>query len=232
MNASNSVWSALADIIIRPGRAIAAQDQHTGWLWVPLLLLLFSMIAVWGYYFTWVDYEWYLADYLSNIELDEAQRDATVSMMSPTFSITVTSIMVTVMTLIMFLIYALYLNLVARSGGEEVRGFGNWFSLSVWTAFPGVLGVIALFIFLATSSTNQVSQFDMDFMSLNGLLDLDPKHPFASLASAISIFHVWSIALVGYAWSMLRNSSMANGVIVAAIPYVVIFGIWALFTAI
>lgn len=232
MNASTSVWSALVDIIIRPGRAIVAQDQHKGWLWLPLLLLIGSMIALWGYYFTWVDYEWYLVDYLNNVELEEAQRDATAQMMSPTFSITLTSVMVTLFTLIMFLIYALYLNLVARSSGEEVRGFGHWFSLSVWTAFPGILGVIALFVFLATSPTNQVSQFDMDFMSLNGVLDLEPKHPFATLASAISIFHVWSILLVGYAWRLLRESTMINGIMVAAIPYVVIFGIWALFTAI
>ena len=114
------------------------------------------------------------------------------------------------------------------AAGAEVR-YGQWFSFSVWTAFVGVFGTLAAFVTIFMSDTNQLSQQGLQVLSLNSLLiHAAPGEPWFTWASSLTLINFWTLFLMSIGYARWTGASMLKSSIIACLPWVLIFGIWAL----
>ena len=230
MSKSYSVFNAMVDIVASPGKALDEIKPHTSWLWWPLLITMLSAIGLMIYFYSWVDFQWFVEETIRQVPPeDRAERaDLMRSSMSESVITWTTVIAIAIMSLIVYLISATYLHLVNKLTTGADIGFGSWFSLSVWSGFVGIFGVIAGFIAILMSSSNQMPQQDLAVTSFNNLfVHAAAGTPWFTWASSLTLINLWTIFLTGLGISRWTNASMAKSMIIAATPWVLIFGIWA-----
>jgi len=229
MNQSSSQVTALGDIVADPQKALYAADSNLKWFWLPfvLLILIPTLFAV--YYFQTVDIDWlvdqmFVQSSAAGTELPEEARDF---MTRDTMTISVV-IAQSIVLPILLTLSALYLHLVSKFSSTDERGFKSWFSLTVWAAFPTVLGSIAAFIYYLVTGDTQISFEDLNFFSANALLTQYPAgHSAATFMNSITPFTLWNIGLVAYGLMLWTKRDLSSSLIIALAPYVVIYGGWS-----
>lgn len=231
METSRNVFAALLDILLAPGKALRAAREHAHWFWVPLASVFLLNAAFWSWYYLSVDITW-LADFTfsqAGVEMPAEQREQAASFMKPGILLASTLIGLLVMLFLTHALVALYLLIVSKVSGDEENGFGRWFGTSVWSAFPGVLSVLAMALNYGLAESNQIAQHQLAVTNLAALLQLAPTHPWGGLAGAIDLTVPWSIALLGLGISLYTKRGYGKSLALAAAPFAVIYGIWALF---
>jgi len=227
---SYSVFNAMTDIVASPGKALDEIKQHTSWLWWPLLIVMLSAVGMMIYFYSWVDFPWLVEETIRQIPPENRAEGAETirSFMSPSTTTWTTVIGVVIMSFIIYLVSAVYLHLANKLTTGADIGFGSWFSLSVWSSFVGVFGVIAGFIAIFMSASNQMPQQDLAVTSFNNLfIHAAAGEPWFTWASSLTVINLWTIFLTGLGISRWTNSTMVKSMIIAALPWVLIFGIWA-----
>ena len=232
MSESNyTVFNAMVDIITSPGKALDAVKSHTSWLWWPLLINLLLACALLYYYYTWVDFDWLIEQTIRQAPPESRAEgaDAIRQFMNPATT-TWTSIgAVVIVIMIVYLVQAVYLHLANKiSTGADV-GFGQWFSLGAWSGFVGIFATLATFIGLLMAKNNQVALENLDVFSLNSLLvHASPDDPWYRWATSLRLLTIWSLILMAIGYSRWTGAGMGKSAIIAALPTIAIFGIWAL----
>lgn len=233
-NNNYGVMNAMVDIIASPSRAWDEIREHNRWFWIPLLLLIVLTSAAFTYFYMWVDYDWFVEETIRSMPAETRAEAApgVRSFMSPTFSIGSTVAAVVFMTFFFNLILATYYLLVSKfTSSGEIR-FGQWFSLSVWSGFPGIFSALAIFMVIFLADSNQVGQTELSPLSLNALLfQAEAGDTWFTWANSVNLIMFWSIFLAGLGISRWTASSLAKGLIIAGLPFVLIFGIWAAIAA-
>jgi len=98
----------------------------------------------------------------------------------------------------------------------------------VWTYFVLIFGTLVAFIVIIMADSNQVSQTDLNPVSLNSLLvHASPGDTWFTWASSLSVINFWALFLMSIGYARWTNASMVKSTIIAILPYVLIFGIWA-----
>lgn len=242
MEQSSSPWHALIDIFLEPRKAFGAARAHLSWLWVPLLLSLVLAIGFWMWYYASVDGDWLrdhmIAQATQRMEekgqpVDQTQLDAMQKFMTPKILMFGTLAGAVFATAIIYLLQALYLFLVAKVSGDKENGFGRWFSFTSWAYFPNIVATIASFFSYAFSGTKQVAPDELAVTSLNKLLflNLHAGDTWFSFFESIHITTLWIIGLMAFGLMVWTGRSRGKAIAVAAGPYAVIFGIWAVVNA-
>lgn len=229
-NSNYGVMNAMVDIIASPSRAWDEIYEHTGWLWVPLLLVIVLTSAAFTYFYMWVDYDWFIEETIRSMPAETRAEAApgVREFMSPTFSIGTTVAAVVIMTVIINLILAAYYLLASKVATSGDISYGRWFSLSAWSAFPGIFTALAIFVVIFLADSNQVSQAELSPLSLNALfVQGEAGDPWFTWASSVNLVMFWSVFLAGLGFARWTASSLVKGLIVASLPFVLIFGIWA-----
>ncbi len=229
-NSNYGVMNAMVDIIASPSRAWDEIYEHTGWLWVPLLLVIVLTSAAFTYFYLWVDYDWFVEDMILGMPAETRSEAAPAvrELMSPTFSIGSTVAAVAFMSVIINLILAAYYLLASKVATSGDIGYGRWFSLAAWAAFPGIFSALAIFVVILLADSNQVSQADLSPLSLNALfVHAETGEPWFTWASSLNLVMFWSMFLAGLGFARWTACSLVKGLIVSALPFVLIFGIWA-----
>ena len=228
---SYSVFNAMVDIVASPGKALDEIKQHTSWLWWPLLITILAACGMMVYYFNWVDFPWLVDETIRAIPAENRaeSEDAIRNFMQPGRSTWTAVIAIVIMSLVIYAIQAVYLHLVNKLvTGAEV-GYGQWFSFSVWTAFVGVFGVLAAFATIFMADSNQLSQQGLQVLSLNTLLiHAAPGDPWFTWASSLTLINFWTLFLMSIGFARWTGASIVKSSIIACLPWVLIFGIWAL----
>lgn len=228
---SYSVFNAMVDIVASPGKALDEIKLHTSWLWWPLLIMLLLASGLMIYYFSWVDFPWLVEETIRGVPAENRAEsaDAIRSFMQPGRSTWTTVIAIVLMTFVIFLIQSVYLHLANKLiTGAEI-GFGQWFSFSIWTAFVGVFGTLAAFVLIFMADSNQLSQQSLQALSLNSLLiHAAPGEPWYTWASSLTLINFWSLYLMSIGFARWTGASQMKSAIIAMLPWVLIFGIWAL----
>jgi hypothetical protein len=79
------------------------------------------------------------------------------------------------------------------------------------------------------ANSNQVSLESLDVFSLNSLLvHASPGDPWFRWATSLRLLAIWSLVLLIMGFSRWTGASMAKSTVIAVLPTVLIFGIWAL----
>ena len=227
---SYSVFNAMVDIVASPGKALDEIKPRTSWLWWPLLISIALACCLFAYYYSWVDFEWLVEETIRQIPAEDraASADAVRGFMSVKSSTVTTLIAVVVMTFVIYLIEAIYFHLANKiSTGADI-GFGQWFNFAAWTAFVGVFGTIAAFILIFTSGSNQVHTDSLQVLSLNNLLiNAAPGEPWYRWGNSLTLVNFWMLALMSIGYARWTGASMVKSTFIACLPWVLIFGIWA-----
>ena len=214
------VFDALIDIIAAPGKALDGVKGHNKWMWAPLITTIVLGIAAFGYYISWVDWDWY-KDFLIQQGVDGGQpRDqveAGMEVMSPGLFIGLASAMVIIFTFLFYSIQAGYLHLVTKLTGSQDTGFGDWFALTCWTSFVSIFNAIAMFVVILMASSNQLEPWDLTPLSLNSLIfHFEPGADFMfKLMSSITLVHFWMLFLTSLGVSRWTKSSLGKGFAIA-----------------
>ncbi len=225
-----SVFNAMVDIIASPARALDEIRDHTAWLWWPLILVMLVTSAAFAYYYSWVDFDWLVEETIRGLPAESRAEAApgVRSFMSPTSSIAITVASIVFMTLVINAIVAVYLHLAAKMATSGEVRYGQWFSLSVWSGFPGILTAIAMFVVIFLADSNQLGQAELSPLSFNQLfLHAEPGDAWFNWGNSVHLVTFWSIALMALGIARWTAASFIKGLVIAALPWVLIFGIWA-----
>lgn len=215
-------------LITSPSAAFADLKEQPKF-WFPLLAVLVSTVAVLIWYYSFVDFDW-LVDRMMSADprMSEEQRTQAMAMMKPGFIMWSSVISVIVFVTAARALEALYFSLAGNITNVR-HSYLQWFALSCWTAFPHVIGALGMAAFLLTSGTNQVSNEELQVLSLNELLFHVPLGGKGYvLLSSITILHpwVWWLTVVGVrVWT---QRSWLFSTVFGLLPPIVVYGVWAL----
>ena len=229
---SYTVFNAMTDIITSPAKALQQVKQHTSWLWWPLLTSVGLAMATFAYYYSWVDFSWLVEETIRGLPAENRAEsaDAVRNFMKPGQTMWITIISILVMSMVIYTIHAVYFHLANKmTSGAEIR-FGQWFAFSAWVNFVGVFGTLAALVTIFMADSNQLASTSLQPLSLNALLvHAAPGEPWAAWAGALSLISLWTIFLSALGFGLWTGSSSVKSWIVALLPWVLIFGIWATF---
>lgn len=232
MNATQaSAFGTLLNIFLEPKKALADIRGHNGWLWYPLVIVVVLGVVMQLWYLHSVDFNWFVDQTLAPKAADMTadQLRAAHERMTPGsfnfFAVVGTLIAIPVW----YLIQALYFFMVAKLGGYQEQSYGTWLSFISWTSFVGLLGFVASGVFLATSSSKQLSPVAIDVTSLNTLLfHVGYAQKGQALLSSIRLTTFWSWGLMAVGLSQWTGKSLGRSALVVLTPYVVGYMIWGL----
>jgi len=225
-----SVFNAMTDIIASPGKALGEVKQHTSWLWWPLLISVALAMGIFAYYYSWVDFPWLVEETIRGIPAENRAEsaDAVRNFMKPGQTMWITLISILIMSFVIYTISAVYYHLVNKmTSGAEI-GFSQWFSFSVWVSFVNVFGSLAMLATILMADSNQLAQTSLQPLSLNALLiHANPGETWHTWANSVNLLSFWTIFLAAIGFERWTGASTVKSWVVAALPWVLIFGIWA-----
>ena len=227
---SYTVFNAMVDIVASPGKALDEIKLHTSWLWWPLLISIVLACGLFAYFYSWVDFEWLVEETIRQVPAEDraASADAIRNFMSPKSSMITTLIAVVVMTFVIYLIEAIYFHLANKITTGSDISFGQWFSFATWTAFVGIFGALAGFVMIFTAGSNQMSAESLQVLSINNLLlHASPGDPWFRWGSSLTLINIWMLVLMSIGYARWTGAGMVKSAIIACLPWVLIFGIWA-----
>lgn len=223
---------ACLDVLFKPNKVFAALSDRNNWSWVPFILvsLLTSLPMYW--YFNSVDLVW-LAELQVNALLGDvspAERQELTDILSVQNGNTVYTIIGLIGGLLIsnaFLAY--YLKLTTRSDEYNVNDFADWYGFTWWTQLPAVITAISVCLVLTFSHSDQISPGSLNITSLSYLLGLDFGSKWFGFAQSIKLETAWSIYLVATGLNQWTRLPAKRTMLIAAGPYGVILGVWALY---
>ena len=228
---SYTVFNAMVDIVASPGKALDEVRWHTSWLWLPLLITILFASGLFIYYYNWVDFSWLVEETIRQIPIEDRaeSEDAIRQFMQPGRSMWTTVIAIVIMSFVIYTIQATYLHLANKLVTGADIGFGGWFSFTVWTSFVGVFGTLAGFAAILMTDSNQLSTQGLAVLSMNSLLvHASPGEPWFTWASSLTLINFWTLFLMSIGFARWTGASMTKATVIAVLPWVLIFGVWAL----
>ncbi len=225
----------LQALIFEPRRGFGELDARPRFWWPLLLLVLLQGgIALW--YVLFVDIEWLVDQQVRASSLGANMTDAEIATMARNAAgqvgvrAALGAVIAALAMPVMLLISALYLLLATKITGVE-RSFRQWSALSAWATLPVMLvGTLLAALALLTASNNQVSQAALQPLSLNELVfHREAGEPGYSLFSSLNLFQLFTVYLTAMGLKVWTVRSWTYCIIVAALPFVLVYGIWAFF---
>jgi len=217
-------FAQLTQVFYEPTAAFAALKERPR-AWLPLLLLYLAGISMVVWYFQTVDWEWMKAASLPP-DMPAEQREAAGNAMSRGMLMGFGIAGVVIGTLVIFSLYGFYYWLAGKLASMEL-GFKSGFALVAWASLPSLIGTPLMALQIITSK-GQLALESADMLSLNFLLvHAAPHTPWAGIASAIKVTDIWVIVLTTIGLRTWTGKSTTTCAIIAALPYVLIYGCWA-----
>jgi len=218
-------------LVTTPTKAFESLKQQPRFLF-PLLVILLSTVAVLFWYYRIVDFDWLTDRMLSANpqmgKMSEQERAAAMKMMSPGIIMWSSLISVVVFLVVARVVETLYY-LLAGNVANVRHTFVQWFSLSCWTSLPHVIGTISMAAFLLTSGSNQISNEELNLLSLNELLFHVPVGGKGYvLLSSLTLLHPWVWWLTVLGVRVWTGRSWLLSSLFALTPIVLLYGGWAL----
>ena len=229
MNGSNASPLATAlNIFTSPSEAFAAIEQRPNTWWIPLLTIIAAISAAIVWYFTILDFDWYVDHLASVANAREQQATADAIRMIGSGGMMASALGGIIVGFpIVFALYAGYLRLMSHVLGDDTS-FGKWFSLSVWTYLVYLVSTLALVVVLFLNPEGRIDIETANPLSLSYLLGIEPGNDFHLFANAIDLVMLWHFALMILGYRQWLSSSMGQACAVILAPAVVIYGIWFL----
>ncbi len=218
------------NILTSPIEAFDELNQRPSKLF-PLALIMISTMAVMFWYFSIVDFDWYIDDSLSGANLSEEQleamRENMQSMSQSTFKM-IGVLSGGVGVLFIYLLQSGYLSMASALNGDRFK-FRHWFSLVIWAGLPSLLSVIGMAVNIILSPNGQLSVYQLNPLTLSNLgMQFDIGF-LTTVMNSLDLTMIWSVTLVVMAYKHWLNSSISKALAIVLTPYLLIFGVLAYF---
>lgn len=234
--ASPPGWHAgglMLDMLFSPHRAIPVIARRRRTLWVPLLAYTLLFAALWIWYYRQVDFSWMIEQMVQDtLRRNPSARPEAVRLglgqMTPglmTVSVVVAGVL---MMLAIEFIRALYHHVTGKLVEHGDVPLLTWMAVQLWSALPSVLSLAVSLVFFAFADIRHLQPQAVSLTSLNAVLQLPLGHPYATLAGALDLMLLWTIALTAVACRQLKGVGPLAATLWAAGPFACIYGAWAL----
>lgn len=222
---------ALFDIYVSPSDVFTALKQQRNWSWLPLVLILVSAAVSYWWFYSAMTPQWIVEQQLLHAgDLTPAELQQTRAAMGQMADKTgyISAVGVILVVPLMFAIMAFYLKLVANAGHS--RSYGDWYAFTVWSNIPMLINTLGFIILFVSASDKNLPLTLNNYASLNQLfLNLPPQHSWFGWADNFNLFSLWTIALTTIGLKNWSQFSTTKALLIAALPTVVIFGVWLIF---
>lgn len=196
---------------------------------LPLALIIVFMVVVWFTYYQRVDASWFIDQITSTAGSPAKQEEMRKHVSIDVFKWS-TLISAPLVLIVIYLISALYYKLAGKICGVEGR-YVEWLSFSAWAAMPALLSLLVALIQVIIMSP-QTMPSDISLTHLDPLfVNLPLGHPWKGWLSSFDLLNLWSIGLAAIGWRNWGGKGWGQSITVAALPSVVIYGIWAAIVA-
>lgn len=217
-------FAQLTQVFYEPSAAFAALKEKPR-AWLPLLLLCSVTIGILVWYFQTVDMDW-MANNSFAPDMPAEQREAASKMMSRGVMMGMGIGGVVIGTLVVYSLYGFYFWLAGKLASMDLS-FKSGFSLAAWSSLPALIGVPLMALQIMTSK-GQLAFENADMLTLNFLLvHAAPHTPWFGIATAMKVTDLWVIGLCAIGLRTWTGKSTTTCAVIAALPYVVIYGCWA-----
>ncbi|WP_115718787.1 YIP1 family protein [Gallaecimonas mangrovi] len=225
---STSAYSAALDIFVAPSRALNGVNNNKYWTFLPFILLLGLPVAFFAFYFLGHDFSIIKEQLIAAMgDKSPAEIKRASAFFTPHYLTLMMSLQIVIFYLVCFALHGLYLLLATKVDSENTHSYGDWFALAVWARLPELIGtVLSLLMVLFASALPSLN--DLNMLSLAGLLSLTPSDKWYSFASFLTLFTFWAIFLSALGISLWTKIDKTRAWVIAALPYVVFYGVWAI----
>jgi hypothetical protein len=225
-----SYLSTAINILTSPSEAFNELIQRPSKLF-PLGLIIISTALVMFWYFSIVDFDWFIDDSLAGANLTEeeleASRELMGSMSQNTFKMAGV-IGGAASILFIYLIQSGYLSMVSALNGDRFK-FGHWFSLVLWAGLPSLLSVVGMAVNIVLSPNGQLSTYDLNPLTLANLGMQSDIGSLTTVMNSLDLTMIWTVTLIVMAYKQWLGASTGKAMAVVLTPYLLIFGILAYF---
>jgi len=231
MSESVSSMSIMTNIFTNPGTAFSDIKVNNPIL-MPLFTLLVAQSLLVIFMYSNVDYQWYVDEMITRAsDTDTSQEDIAnmrkgLEMMSGTTTGLLGAVFGSLFIMVMYSVMALYFVIISAISNDGIK-FKQWFSFISWTSMPAVLGILAGYVVVFTSSNGQFLPESINPLSLNELFfNMDPAKGIGAVLAGTSVTAFWTFALMVIGYSSWTGKKVAVSVSIIAALYTVTYGIW------
>lgn len=220
----------LGDVIVAPRDAWDQVNQRGQWIW-PLVLLAIATVTAWSVYYSKVDIAW-LQDHLlaGTSELQGRELALAREVMGPGLLALMTIVSSLIVGAMIMLLTAGYLHMMARMLCVTHAG-PSWLVFAAWLTVPEACALLLMAVRLAFGSNQQILPELASPLALSQLLDITADSPWLSLAGAVGLQSFWTLALSTIGVSRWMKIDTGRAALIASLPPLLIYGIWALLIA-
>lgn len=233
MDAVTNPFQACNDIFFKPNRVFAALAVKHNWSWLAFAFVIALAILPNYFYFNFVDFDWY-REYIINAsyaDVSPAQQDAVRQALNPQQTIMFTVVGVFGGFILINAILATYLNVSTKIDEENVNGFTDWYGFTWWVSMPILLGSLLSVLIILVAPDHQLSPADLSPTSLSYWLGLELGSDWFALAQNVRLEAFWTMYLIAVGISQWTRIEARRAYIIAAVPYILVWGIWGLIVA-
>lgn len=226
----NNIQLAFAMLVDPRAAFLSLRDKPN--FWFPLLLIAIGTAASLVWYFNVVDFAW-LTDQLQNAdpraaEMSAEKRAESAAGMSKDVMMWMSLTFMLIGLPMARIAESIYYSFAARLT-NFTQSFRHWLALACWSSLPLALAIVLAAIFLVMHPSGQVTQEQLNVLSLNELFfDLRPDEPGYTLLSTLTVLHPWAWWLAAYGIRVWSGRSWAFSLGLSLLPWVLFYGIWAL----
>jgi hypothetical protein len=219
----------LVDIFLDPAKVFTAEKDKPTFLLPMAIMVALSVAMILAYYLR-VDPVWFqdfsltmMGQEMTPAEIAQAKQFMPGAKVQGYIGAAGTLIFVP----IVYAVFALYYFLAGKIAGAGLS-YKHSLSLTTWAAMPTALGALIGTIGALTMEP-QTPLHAISLTRIDPLLvQLPFDHDLSTLAKGFDLLGFWAIALGAIGWKTFTRSGWGSAVFVAALPSVLIYGIWLL----
>ena len=224
---------ACSEVFVKPRAVFEALKTHNNWSWVPFFLTAI-ISALPGYlYFSSVDQAYYhslMKNSPDMIDLSPAEIETALSFMQVSQIAVMVPIFSIIGLVLVNAIVAVYYKSVTSSDEENLAGFTDWYGACWWIGLPSLIGALISVVFLLLGNANgEISPTLASATSLGNILGVGLDSAWFNFANSVRLEMIWSFYIAAVAIGTWTRFDFNKCLVLAGIPYVIIYGVWAFF---
>ncbi len=220
------------DIIAAPVAVIARLRAKPS-VWLPFVLMIALQMSITLGYFAHNDIGFIrdqaIAQQVQSREMTREQRQQIEQAIGKLALGALSGISLAALVIIIPVVLCLnawYLSFMGKFSFTELS-FKHWLSLLCWTSIPALFAVLAAWVVLLTNDNGQVSQLELQPLSIASLLGYSLK---SQTLQSFNLAQLWSLGLLALAYSKWTKTGLFKSILITTAPYIVIYGAIAYFT--
>ena len=219
----------LVDIFLDPAKVFTAEKDKPTFLLPMAIMVALSVAMILAYYLR-VDPVWFQDFSLTMMGQEMTPAEiAQVKQVMPGAKVQgyIGAAGTLIFVPIVYAVFALYYFLAGKIAGAGLS-YKHGLSLASWAAMPTALGALVGTI----GALTMAPQTPLHAISLTRidplLVQLPFDHDLSTLAKGFDLLGLWALALGAVGWKTFTRGGWGSAVFVAALPSVLIYGIWLL----